>query len=217
MATTTDSPSPSQFQGLIDNLREKAVEESEAEAKRIVSAAERRAADTLAKAKREAEAIVSEAEALAEKREAAGHDALKRASRDVLLSLEAAITGRLDAVLKRETRAVVRGEVLAAMVRALVEKWSPDAGDGKLEILLSQDDLEALKEAGWQGLQEELLDGVVLRPVPGVEAGLRIGRENGTIHYDFSAEILAEWMGRFVTPPIRELLRQAAGEVKPSS
>ena len=215
MATNTDSSAPSQFQGLIDNLREKAIKESDAEADRILSVAEKQAAGILAKAKKEAEGILSNAKAEAEKMEVAGHDSLKRASRDVLLSLESAIIAQLDAILKRETRSVVRGEVLAAMVGTLVEKWNPDADAGELEVLLSEEDVSALEEVGWHGLQEHLLEGVTLRPVPGVEAGLQIGRENDTVHYDFSAETLAEWMSRFVTPQIRDLLREVAGEGKP--
>lgn len=208
--SATDASDTSQFQGLIDNLREKAITEAEEKAVHILNTAEKRAAEILASARRDADEVLSRAQETAQKAETAGHDALRRASRDVLLSLEETITAQLNAVMHRETREVVRGEVLAVMVRTLVEKWDFNGDEGNPEVLISEKDLASLEEAGWHGLKDDLLEGVAVRPVPGVEAGLRIGSDNGTVHYDFTAQTLAEWMGRFVTPKIRETLREVS-------
>lgn len=54
MAATPSENSPSQFQALIDTLRREAVEEAEKEAEQILGSAEIRAAEILAKARREA-------------------------------------------------------------------------------------------------------------------------------------------------------------------
>lgn len=213
MTSASEASSPSQFQGLIDTLRDEAVEKAEKESARIVTAAEKRAAKMLADARSEAEGIVTAATREAEQSENSGNDALQRASRDVLLSLESAITDQLDVVIQRETRAVLRGEALAVTVRTLVEKWSFEEDETpELEVLMNEADLSSLEEAGWHGLKEDLLEGVAFRPVPDIEAGLRIGQKDGSVHYDFTARTLAEWMSRFVTPRVRDMLREASAE-----
>ncbi len=210
MAGNAETDSPSSFQGLIDSLREKAVEEADAKADGILAAAEKRATEILNRARAEADQIVTEAQREAETLQTSVQDALRRASRDVLLSLESEVTAQLDAVMHRETRSLMHGEVLATMVRSVVEKWSLDSEAGGVEVLLSESDLAALEEAGWHGLKDRLLEGVEFRPVPDVEAGFRIGHKDGTVHYDFTARTLAEWMGRFVTPRVRTILREVS-------
>lgn len=212
MEDPSDASQSNKFQSLIDNIRDEGVKEAEERAQRILTNAEKRAAQLLAEAHERADAIVSEARSTAQKTESAGHDALRRASRDVLLSLEETIVAQLDAVIHRETRTAIRGETLSVIVRKLVENWNFESEAAKIEVLVSEDDLKSLEEEGWHGLKEELLNGVHLRPVPGVEADLRIGEENGSVHYDFSAQTLSEWMGRFVRPRIREVLREVSQE-----
>jgi|GEM_PF-1366395 len=208
MPNAADSTPPSEFQGLIESLRREAVETAETEAARILASAEKRAAEILATARKSAEDIVTTAEREARRNEEASRDALHRASRDVLLSLESALAARLDAVLLRKTVETLRSDLLAEAIRALVDRWAPHEESPVFEILLSHDDLAQLEESALAALRDSLAAETHFRPVPDVDAGLRIGRHEEAVHYDFSAQTLAEWMGRFLTPRMREKLRE---------
>ncbi len=206
----TDQPEASSaFQSLIDSIREEAIARAEAEASRILTKAEERSRQAISEAHEEAGRITVAAREEAARFEASARDSLKRASRDVLLGVESALVAQLEAVLTREITESMRGEILSDILGRLIQNWRNDDA-AELEALLSPADLEALESVARNGLAQQLLAGVTLKPSPSVSAGLRIGLRDGQVHYDFTAEALAEWLSRFVSPRLREILREAA-------
>lgn len=207
----------SAFQPLIDLVRREAIVEAEAEAERILTNAQDQAAKIVASAKEEAGELLDEARQEARQFEDSARESLKRASRDVLLSVESALVAQLEAALARESAEAMQGEGLATILGKIAENWRKDDPDADLEALLSPDDLEALQAAAERGVARQLLAGVTLKPSPKVSAGVQIGRKDGSVHYDFTAQTLAEWLGRVTGPRLREILREAAEEAESGS
>lgn len=214
MSTESDQPETSSaFQALIDSIRKEAIEQAEAEAGRILTKADEQARQTTSEAKEEAVRITETAREEAAQFEASARESLKRASRDVLLGVEAALVAQLQVVLTHEATEAMRGDGLSGILENLAANWHNDQG-AELEVLLSPADLEALEGVSQNGLAQKLLAGVVLKPSSNVSAGLRIGLRDGQVHYDFTAAALAEWLGQFVGPRLREILREAAVEAQ---
>tara|TARA_R110002096_G_scaffold342549_4_gene535547 strand:- start:2192 stop:2863 length:672 start_codon:yes stop_codon:yes gene_type:complete len=218
MPTATDHADDSinAFQSLIDSIRREAVEEAEVEAGRVLKSAETQARQMLTKAKEEAARIIEEGRKEAERFETTSQDAVKRASRDALLGFEAALLAQLRVVLGRKTAEAMRGKELASILHALAENWRKNEPEAELESLLGPDDLDALQGLGQDELVAHLLAGVELKPSPDIPAGLRIGLKDGRAHYDFTAPMLAEWLGQFVGERLRALLVEAAAEATPN-
>lgn len=213
MSTKSGQPEASgSFQSLIDSVREEAIARAEAEMNRILTQAEEQSRQRIEEAKEEAGRIIAAASEEATQFEASARVSLKRASRDVLLGVESALIAQLEAVLTRETAEAMSGDVLSSILGKLADHWRKDDG-AELEVLLSPADLEMLQRASHNGLAQQMLAGVALKPSPNVSAGLRIGFRDGLVHYDFTARALAEWLSQFVSPRLREILREAAVEV----
>lgn len=197
------------FQSLIDSVREEAIARAEAEVSRILTKAEEQSRQAIAEAKEEAGRITAAAREQAGQFEASALESLTRASRDVILGVESALVAQLEVVLNREATKAMSSDVLSGILGKLAENWRNDDG-AELEVLLSPADLEALEGVSRDGLAQQLLAGVALKPSPNVSAGLRIGLRDGHVHYDFTARTLADWLSQFVSPRLREVLRQAA-------
>lgn len=213
MGANTSNPSGSNsFQALIDSVRREAVKAAEEEVNRIHTNAKERAARLLADAKLEAEQIVADARNEAKQFETSSEDAIRRASRDMILELESALLTQLEAVYEREARAVLTGDSLPEIVQSLIENWSQDQPNEPIEVLVNRTDLEKLEEIGLQGLRDDLKSGVSLQSFEGIEAGVRIGTADGAAHYDFSPRTLARWMSRFAGPRLGRILREAVGK-----
>lgn len=210
MEPTGQSNHSSPFKALITSVRNEAVREAESEVERIHTKATEKARHLVKNAEHEAQQILDQAREEALQFQKASEDAVKRASRDVLIAMESAILAQLNAVLLRETREAMNGESLAGIIRTLVENWRQERPDEPLELLLSPANLRELEEVSWAGLKDEFRRGVTLRPVEGIDAGLRIGAVDGAGHYDFSSETMVAWLSRFIGPNLRAVLRESA-------
>ena len=201
--------SASTFQPLIDSIRREAIEQAEAETQRMLSKAQEQARTIIEEAEKESKEIENLAQTKASQFEKASRDSLKRASRDVLLGLESTLRAQLDEIIKHRAAEATRGEGLARIVNNLTTNWRGETGQ-ELEALVNPADLDKFRDDALASLAEHLLAGVELKPSPRVSAGLHIGLKDGSSHYDFSAQTMAEWLGRSVSPRLREILSEAA-------
>ncbi|GAB4372653.1 MAG: V-type ATP synthase subunit E [Spirochaetales bacterium] len=198
-----------QLKELIETIQKDGIASAEAKASQIIEEAERQAQEIRDKAQKEAERMIQEAKREIARTEQASRDALVQAGRDLLLTLERRIVQLFEGVIKAATKEALDGErltqVITALVSAWVEKNTPD-----IEVLLSPKDFDKLEKGLQSRLANELKKGVVIKPVPSVEAGFRIGEKNGSAYYDFTVEGLAEILGATLSPRLAEVLKDAS-------
>jgi V/A-type H+/Na+-transporting ATPase subunit E len=193
---------------LIDIIKKEGIEESRKNSEAVLDEAKKNAEHIVQQAKVEAEAIVSEAKKEAKRAAEAGEKALVQAGRNLLISLREEITRLFKKVTEREVSSVLTPEIMKEMILKIIEKWKADKGESQLEVLLNEKDIKKLEDALLQAVRKEWKKGVFLKPLEGVQAGFRIGEKEGSIHYNFTEQGLAEILGEYLNPRLARFLKE---------
>ena len=163
-------------------------------------------------AKSQAESIEKEAKAASERFQKASEDAVKQASRNLLISFRDGINARLKAIVQDETAKTYSKDLLAKLIPETVKAWAGKAESGDLAVLLSKADLDAL-ESGLKGaLKDEISKGLEIKADATLASGFRIGNKDGSAYYDYSAESVSELFAAYLNPKIAALVEAAAKE-----
>lgn len=197
-----------QLQDIIEKIHNEGVKGAEERARSIVEAAEKQAKETVDKARAQAEEIVRTAEQEAAKHQAAGDAALKQASRDLLLAVRTELTRLFESVQEQEVGSAMTPERMGSMIADLVQSWA-SSGDDRFEVLVKDDERDAVEKAMRSALSAKLKDGVEVRPVRGISAGFRIGTADGASYYDFTDETIAELLAAYLNPRLAEIMKSA--------
>ncbi len=196
------------LQALLDSIRTDGVEKANAEAAKIVAAAEARAKEIIAEAERQAAAAQAKAERDAKAFEQRASDAVKQAARDVVLSVEKAVSSQLDALLLSQvTLALADPTRIASLVEAAVAAYLCD-GQQALTVCLSDKAAETadLLRAAFA---KQAVSGVTLVLDENTDSGFRIRLDNGRVEHDFTAVAVTAALSKHLRPQLASLLKSA--------
>ncbi len=201
-----------QLQELIDKIKKDGVASAEEQAAKIIAEAEAKAASIVNDAKSQAESIEKEAKATSERFQKASEDAVKQASRNLLISFRDGINAQLKAIVQDETAKTYSKDLLAKLIPETVKAWAAKSETGDLAVLLSKADLDAL-ESGLKGaLKDQIAKGMEIKTDASLASGFRIGVKDGSAYYDYSAESVADLFAAYLNPKIAALVAAAAKE-----
>jgi len=203
-----------QLEDLISRIQTEGVKEAERRAQDILSAAQKQAADLVAEAQKKAQALIDQAERRASEFEMRSREALKQASRDLLLNLRQRICAQFEALLKEGLKESLKGPVLEELLKKMLDNWLKNEKALQLEVLLDPADKERLSQWSANQFAKAVASGVEFKPVANIEAGFRLGLKDGSAYYDFSAQALASLLSAFVNERISHILKEASGELK---
>ena len=193
------------LKNIIERIKEEGVDEAQKKAGDIVDQAESKARETISSAQAQKKDIIDKATSEAKKLKAASEEAMRQASRDVLLGLRESIIALFDKVVKRNVAGELTPEVMKEMIIRLVEKFK-ESGQTEVEVLLSEKDKEALEKVLILDLQKEMKKGVELKASSNVEHGFRIGEKDGNSYYDFTDEAIEEAFKSYLNKKLSEIL-----------
>ncbi|MBU4444028.1 hypothetical protein KJ656_02955, partial [bacterium] len=142
----------------------------------------------------------------AEKLQSNAESALKQAARDTVLVTKEKLIKLFDKVFQRELGTALSPDFMKELIIKIVEHWSDGA---KLEVLVSEKDLEKLRELMFVKSRSELKDTLTIKVDKGISKGFRIGLKDNNVYYDFTDESIAEFLAEFLNPGIREILDKA--------
>jgi V/A-type H+-transporting ATPase subunit E len=197
-----------QLKELIETIKVEGIKEADDKAQAVIREAEAKSREILEQARRESEGIVASARLEAQKLDQAGREALKQASRDLILKLEDQIKKFFNALLNSETAQAFSGKVLEDALLALVASFKPEDLAGK-EIQLSPGDFKNLESSLRGRLADKLKSGLEIKPFAGVDAGFRIGEKDGAAYYNFTHQGLAEMLSQLLNPQLAAILKEA--------
>ena len=193
------------LKNIIERIKEEGVDEAQKKAGGIIDQAESKAQETIAEAEKKKKDIILKARAEAEKLKANSEEAMRQASRDVLLGLRENIVALFDKVIKRDVAEGLSKEVMEKMIIRLVEKFR-ESGETEVEVLLSDKDKDLLEETLLNDLKKEMKKGVELKASSSMEHGFRIGEKDGNSYYDFTDEAIEEAFKSHLNKKLSEIL-----------
>ncbi len=197
------------LKNIIEKIKTEGVGEAEKEAQEMTDKAKEEAKNIIDAAEKQKEEIIAKAKQDAEKFQKNSEEALKQASRDVLLSLRQNIVALFDKVMKKEIGEQLSSEVLKEMIVKLVDLADQKEGY-EVEVLLNDTDKKNLEKIFVGALKKEMQKGVTLKVSSGVEHGFRIGEKSGSSYYDFTDDAIAEAFKLYLNQKMAEVLFPAA-------
>ncbi len=201
-----------QLQELIDKIKKDGVASAEQEANSIKEAAKKEADSIIADAKSKADSIIKDAKAETERLEKASIDAIKQASRNLLISFRDGINAELSALTQTETKTAYSKALMEKLIPETVKAWAAKSDVSDISVLLSENDLKELQSGLTSSLKSEIEKGLEIKPDKTLNAGFRIGMKNGASFYDYSAEAVAELFASYLNPKIAQVMKDAAKE-----
>lgn len=195
-----------QLQELVDKIKKEGIEAAQAEIKSQKAQAENQAQSIVEKAQKEAADIIAKAKEEAERFKTAGNTALEQASRNLILAFKAEIETLLEKIIKQELKTSYTKDVLKETLTTLI-KGALDSKSGNIELIVGEQDLQALESFFTDKLKTQLNKGITLKSSRNIGAGFHIASKDGSAYYDFSDEAVAEMLANYLNPRLAEILK----------
>lgn len=198
-----------QLQELIEQIKKEGVQAANAEAEAIVAAAREEAAAIVANAEAEAEKTLLAAKTENERMVKASEEAIRQAGRNLLISFRESVARELRVLVGEQVSAVYSSEAFAKIVVSAVESWANKPDAEELEVILNDDDLQALETTLLAQFKEKALNGVTLKANNNFDGGFRIAVKDGGAYYDYSADAVCDMLSNYLSPKVTALLKEA--------
>lgn len=194
-----------ELNSLIDKIKQEGVLEAEKCADGIVKEAGEKAKSIVAEAERERGAIIKDAGAKAEALKKNSEKALKRAARDVLLTLREDAAAFFDRIVKEKISGELSPDVLKEVIIKVVGNLRKD-GISDIEVLLSEKDKARLEKTLFSAFGEAARKFLKLTATKGIEKGFRVGETGRDSYFDLSDGAIAEAFKKYLNPKLVEML-----------
>ena len=188
-----------QLQELIEQIKKDGVEAAESQAEAILTAAKDEAEKIISEAKAEAEKLIADAKAENEKTVKSGEDALRQASRNLLISFRESVTKELKAISGESVSSVYSSDALAGLIVNLVEGFKNNAGAEDITVVLNSEDLKKIEDTVLSGLKAN----------DNFDGGFRIAVNDGGAYYDYSKDAVTDMLSNYLSPKIAALMKEA--------
>ncbi len=193
------------IKGLIDKIQEEGVNAAQDKAAQIEAVARRTAQEIIKQANSDAQDIIARAKADAEKTELATKTLLQQAGRDLILGVKKEIEAMLNKIIVYEARQALTPQEIIKIITHLIKDY---AKKDKEEIIVSlkKADFEKLDKGFLAKLKEELKKGIILKPSEDINGGFIISFDAGKSHFDFTDKALAEYISMYLKPQLLQIL-----------
>lgn len=212
----SESETSAGVQQLIDRLHQEGVEKGQGEAQALLVSARQEASEILDKAKQEAQEIVVAAKQEAEHIRESGHEAVRLAGRDAILSLTEELAADFDRKLRGLVGQTLKDtEFLKQLILDIGRASLPEDSHGPLRVLLLKDadsgqaDEDALQNLVRALTGEALRSGLTYEVAASDTPGVRIQDVEGNLEIDLTSETLTHLLLKHLSPRFRRIVEQA--------
>ena len=204
----------SKLQELIETLKKHGVESGEETARKIIDEANKQHTEILHHAKDEAERIVAEAQAEADKRSRQLQSSLEIAASQFIANLKGAIEENLLVIplKKKLTETLGDTKFLRELLKTVVQEYTRNPGHKDIVVMLNKEQQEQLKDftvnlmTARPGKQEKDRISLSIQG-DGVNFGFTISTKEGNVRLDFTDDAFLSLFLRFLSPRFRELFK----------
>lgn len=197
---------PEDIQGLIEKINQEGVLAAEEKARQIIQQAQREADSIIVKAKARAQELISDAQEKNFKDQDKVKELLNQAGRDLLLVARGEINAMLMRLITQETRQALSPEVLSKILSSFIQNLS-GKHSGEVVVTLNKEDAQRITEHFLSRLKEETKKQIVLKSLEDIHAGFIISFDSGKSQFDFSDKALAEYIGTYLKPKLKDILQ----------
>lgn len=201
------------LQELIEALRKQGVESGQEASRKIVEDAGKEAAQLLARARSEAEGILTKAAEDAERQKRQLHASMEIAATQLISDLKRTIEENLLAFPVQKALAATLDDTgfLKELIATCVREYIKQPGRAEIDVLVSKEQQEKF-EAFALGLIKTLADKdpdrLALNLQSGaVSFGFIIGKRGEAVRLDFTDQAFLELFLRYLSPRFREFFR----------
>ena len=153
-----------QLQELIDQIRQDGVAAAQAQADSIVEAAKKKQAEAiLSDAQARADELAAQARAENERLVRASEEAIRQAGRNLLISFRESVCRELAALVNSKVEQAYSSEEFGQILARALESWAARPDAGELTVLLNGEDLEKLEGMLMAELKDHMRAGVTLQ------------------------------------------------------
>jgi len=198
-----------QLQELIDQIKKDGVETAQSEAKAIVDAAKAEAAKIIADANAQSDSILAAAKAENARLVKSSEDAIRQAGRNLLISFRESVACELNAIIGETAQKVYSSDSLCELVKNVVSAWAEKPEVEDIAVVLNEADRQTLEGSMLAALGERIGKGVTLKANDNFDGGFRIAVNEGGAYYDYSKEAVVEMLSNYLSPRVKELLKEA--------
>ncbi len=193
------------LQGLLEKIRSEGLNKAQSEREKIVSEAQSEAAEIRRQAQAEADKLRADAEKAAKEFEDRSKQAMKQASRDILLALDTELKNRLIAALTKTVGSAMTASEIAKLINQLSITQS-----GDIKILLSDKDLSSMRDSIASLLKVSCTTQPEFFADRRLAGGFKVSFGSGDQPFwDFSDVALGELLGGYLTPELSAILKSA--------
>lgn len=198
-----------ELQSLLDRIRSEGVGKAEAEAKGIIDAAKKEAAEIRAKAEADAAATREAAKRDAADFAARADATVRQSMRDVKLQLAADLQAQAEAFVADGVKGAFADEkAVSGWVAKAVDAYLAQGGNG-VEVALGGDASKMAAAVKAALAAKAANGGVNVTTSPAFPDGFTIRLDGGRVEQCFTAEAVTEALGRLLRPELAALLKDA--------
>lgn len=193
-----------EIKDLISKIKNEGIKAAKERSSEIELEAQALAEKIVKDAKAKAEKIIQDAEREANQYKSSTQALLKQSGRDMVLSLKKEITSMLDAVIKKDVRALLPPEEVLKIIHTLIKSSTQKEG---IVVTVKREDFKKIHDGLLAELKEEMKKGIMLKPSDEISSGFTISYDAGKSLFDFSEEALAGYISVYLKPELNEILK----------
>jgi len=200
-------------QELIEKIKSEGVEKADEMVAKIVGDAEDKARALIKDAEEKAESIVKKAKEEGERFETASISSVRQAARNTIIAFREAIILQLDAIIKMESLNRYDANILSSLIPDVVTSLIKKEDSDGAKVFLNEKDAKNLEKSLLAAFKAKLMDGINVLPDYNIKAGFRVSEKGASSYCDFTNESVAEAFSKYLSPKLREILKEASKEI----
>jgi len=222
---STEPKESSGVQELIDRLREEGVTKGQGEAEALLTESRKKSMQILDDARREADEILAKARSESERTKESGHEALRLASRDVILKLKESFHQEFENRVRRLVAHRLQDQTfLDRLILEIARRAVPEDEGKPMEVLLPGDAVTVEQLQGAAGKAEEgtlahfvlglaadvLREGLTFGVSDETSAGVKVRLLEEDVEIELTDETVTALLMEYMLPRFRAILEQGA-------
>ena len=126
-----------------------------------------------------------------------------------LISLEQEIKGLLTSIVREEVSGALTPERLSEIIYELAVSYAKNSEVKGLEVMANPGQLDTLCSTFQERLGARLkVHPIELKPVPDIDAGIKVSFNEDAVLHDFSSEAITEMLSAYLNPRILEIIKK---------